>query len=263
MQRLVILLTLIVAALATYLFVTSEQPFPTGAPSATQPVSESTRQEARQHIKSLTRQAAEDTLDMTEADHFVTGSQLLQLPEAELQADAAINLDEVDSDSATSFAVDLPLTPDANRSGLAAETDHLTRLDRLRLQELLNNPNQAADEIFYIHSVRDADRQGLWGIIHLGLIETFARGIRVEDRSRLLSTQIPEDADEPLADQRSSWLAHLLKRKVEETWVFNYRQGLLGRNPNVIHPGQQLVIVRFSEDELINIYNHFTHPKAQ
>jgi len=26
----------------------------------------------------------------------------------------------------------------------------------------------------------------------------------------------------------------------------------------VIHPGQQLVIVRFSEDELISIYNHFS-----
>ena len=74
---------------------------------------------------------------------------------------------------------------------------------------------------------------------------------------------LPADADEPLADQRSSWLGHLLKRKVQDTWVFNYQQGLLGHNPDVIYPGQQLVIVRFSEDELISIYNHFTRADAR
>lgn len=260
MQRLILLLTVIVAALAIYLFISPEQaPVDSSSPA---PVSESTRQEARQHIKSLTQQAAEDTLDVAAADHFVTGSQLLQLPEADTQGEASIAMDEADSDSATSFAVDLPVKSDTSDTSPADQSPLLTPQDRLRLQELLNNPNQAADEIFYIHSVRNSDQQGLWGIIHQGLIETFTRGIRIEDRSRLLSAHIPTDADEPLADQRSSWLGHLLKRKVEETWVFNYQQGLLGRNPNVIHPGQQLVIVRFSEDELIDIYNHFTHTGA-
>ncbi|GAA0681803.1 hypothetical protein GCM10009104_03180 [Marinobacterium maritimum] len=259
MQRLVILLTVIVSALAIYLFIVPEQT--TLDPSSPTPVSESTRLEAREHIKSLTQQAAEDTLDVAAANHFVTGSQLLQLPETKQETEQAIALNPTDSDSATSFAVDLP-TPTNTDSGLEAQSPILTPQDRLRLQELLNNPNQAADEIFYVHSVRNSDQQGLWGIIHQGLIETFTRGIRIEDRSRLLSAHIPADADEPLTDQRSSWLGHLLKRKVEETWVFNYQQGLLGRNPNVIHPGQQLVIVRFSEDELIDIYNHFTHSGA-
>ncbi len=259
MQRLVILLTLIVAALAIYLFIAPEPS--TLDPSSPAPVSESTRQEARQHIKSLTQQAAEDTLDVATANHFVTGNQLLQLPEAKPATEQHITLDEAGADSATSFAVDLPVksAPDAS---IRVQSPALSAQDRLRLQELLNDPNQAADEIFYVHSVRNSDQQGLWGIIHQGLIETFTRGIRIKDRSRLLSAQIPADADEPLTDQRSSWLGHLLKRKVEETWVFNYQQGLLGRNPNVIHPGQQLVIVRFSEAELIDIYNHFTHSGA-
>ncbi len=260
MQRLILLLTVIVAALAIYLFIAPEQA-PLNTPSPT-PVSESSRQEARQHIKSLTQQAAEETLDVADADHFVTGSQLLQLPQPDSQTQQPVALDEAGADSATSFAVDLPTNPDA-RDGITDPSPLLTGQDRLRLQELLNNPDQAADEIFYVHSVRNSDQQGLWGIIHQGLIETFTRGVRIEDRSRLLSVHIPEDADEPLSDQRSSWLGHLLKRKVEETWVFNYRQGLLGRNPNVINPGQQLVIVRFSENELIDIYNHFIQSRAQ
>jgi hypothetical protein len=32
----------------------------------------------------------------------------------------------------------------------------------------------------------------------------------------------------------------------------------LGQDPDLIKPGQQLVIVSYSEDELIKIYQHFT-----
>lgn len=257
MQRLVIALTLMVAALAIYLFLS---PSPDTEGNLTPaPVSDSTREEARQHIKSLTQQAAEDTLDVAAANHFVTGSQLLQLPPGEQTHNQVALLEETPGDTASSFAAELP----TGQKQIPEGGSPLTAQDKLRLQELLNDPNKAADEIFYVHSVRTSDDQGLWGIIHQGLIDTFTRGIRIEDRSRLLSATIPGDADEPLADQRSSWLGHLLKRKVEETWVFNYQQGLLGRNPNVIHPGQQLVIVRFSENELIDIYNHFTQSAAE
>ena len=101
------------------------------------------------------------------------------------------------------------------------------------------------------------DEQGLWGIMQRGLTETFAKGIRVGEAERLLTTEIPQDADERLADRSSSFLGQLLDRKVQETLVYNYRQGLLGQNPDLIQPGQQLLIVRFSEAELISIYNHF------
>ncbi|MBA4501712.1 hypothetical protein [Marinobacterium marinum] len=264
MQRLVILLTLVVAALAIYQFIDSGQPISPATPNqTTPPVSDSTRQQARQHIKSLTQQASEDTLDIATADHFVTGNQLLQLPQEQPQTAATTTLSTTEADVATSFAANLPGSTNSNTLSEGPSATPISTHDRLRLQELLSSPEQASDEIFYVHAVQPSDQQGLWGIIHRGLMETFTRGIRIENRDRLLSTHIPEDADEPLNDQRSSWLGHLLKRKVEETWVFNYRQGLLGQDPNVIHPGQQLVIVRFSEDELIDIYNHFTHLQTQ
>ncbi|MBV0932819.1 hypothetical protein [Marinobacterium weihaiense] len=253
MQRLIIALTVIIALLAAYAFwYNDNRDTATANTSAETTVSDAIRLEAREHIKSLTRQAAEDTLDMTQADHFVTGSQLLHVP-APTDSDS-LAIETVDDMPATSFGVDIPGTVSADTKA----SDITFPGNRLRLKELLNHPDQAADEVFYIHSVQPSDQQGLWGIIHRGLIDTFTRGIRLEDRSRLLSADIPEDADEPLGDQRSSWLGHLLKRKVEQTWVFNHQQGLLGQNPDVIHPGQQLVIVRFSEEELIDIYNHFT-----
>ncbi|MBP0047962.1 hypothetical protein H9C73_04390 [Marinobacterium sp. AK62] len=257
MQRLILIFTLIVFAAAGYLFL--QPPPDTQLENANTPpsVSEETRREAQSHINSLTQQAAEQTLNMNEADHFVKGNQLLKLPETEAQAADAIQLEApAASSSVKTFAASRTTTGSSNAPQVS---DQLSKLDRLRLQELLNNPDQASNEVFYIHSVDGADQQGLWGIIHQGLIETFTRGIRIDDRSRLLSVAIPEDADEPLADKRSSWLGTLLKDKVETTWVYNYQQGLLGQNPNVIHPGQQLIIVRFDEDELIDIYNHFTH----
>lgn len=255
MQRLILALTLLLFLAAGYLFL---QPKPQVPPMQDKPpvVSVQERQAAQSHINSLTRQAAEQTLPMDAADHFVTGNQLLQLPISAQARTAAIKLETTDSpDGVTAFAasrapVGTSATPHSSTPATAA--------NQLRLQELLNDPDQAESEIFYLHSVNDADRQGLWGIIHKGLINTFTRGIRVDERSRLLSVDIPGDADEKLPDQRSSWLGSLLKRKVETTWVYNYEQGLLGQNPNVIHPGQQLIIVRFDEEELINIYNHFT-----
>ncbi len=256
MQRLIIVFTLIVFVAAGYLFLqpASEQAVTTD--DTPPPVSEQAKRDAQEHISSLTQQAAEQTLAMNEADHFVTGEQLLQLPAKAQSSGDAISMNEADTNStAVAFAVDRAKIGTNNTAGSSAAA--LASMDKLRLQELLNNPDQARSEVFYIHSVDGADRQGLWGILHQGLIETFTRGIRIDDRSRLLSVTIPEDADEPLSDQRSSWLGTLLKNKVETTWVYNYEHGLLGQNPDVIHPGQQLIIVRFDEDELINIYNHF------
>jgi hypothetical protein len=49
----------------------------------------------------------------------------------------------------------------------------------------------------------------------------------------------------------------VLDDKVRETYIYNYEQGLVGQNPDLIHPGQQLVVVTFTEDELVQIYHHF------
>jgi len=252
MQRFMIALIIVILSAAVYLFLRPDTSAPASSSEQPPAVSEQTRSEAQAHIESLTRQASAEVIDMDKARHFVTGEQLLALPEREALTAEQQVLE--DGGNASSFAVSLP-TSGANAAPSSAPE---LALDRLRLQELLQDPDRSANEVFYIHSVRPVDRYGLWGILRDGLIETFAKGIRVSDRSRVLSVTIPEDADTLLEDQRSSWLGRLLHEKVKQIWVYNHQQGLLGQNPDVIHPGQQLVIVRFSEDELISIYNHFS-----
>ncbi|MGB2131769.1 MAG: hypothetical protein ACPHXW_10060, partial [Marinobacterium sp.] len=75
MQRLILALTLLLFLTAGYLFL---QPKPQVPPMQDKPpvVSVQERQAAQSHINSLTRQAAEQTLPMDAADHFVTGNQL-------------------------------------------------------------------------------------------------------------------------------------------------------------------------------------------
>lgn len=254
MQRLIIALIIVIGAAATYLFLQPDPLLPASAPDRPPAVSDEVRSRAQTHIDSLTSKAAAAVIPMEQADHFVTGEQLLALPQNKPLVAARVTAD-TDGSEAQAFAADLPRRPDPSSDSTVAPE---LALDRMRLQELLQNPDQAANQVFYIHSVRPDDRQGIWGILRRGLIDTFARGIRIQDRSRLLSAAIPEDADALLEDGRSSWLGRLLHDKVKQTWIYNHQQGLLGQNPDVIHPGQQLVIVRFSEEELINIYNHFS-----
>ena len=251
MQRFMIALIIVILSTAVYLFLQPDTSTPVPRPDQPPEVSEQTRSEAQAHIDSLTRQASSDVIEMDKARHFVTGEQLLSLPHREALKAEQETLEQ--DGNASSFAVDMP----ARAAGSTSQPAPELALDRLRLQELLQDPDRSANEVFYIHAVQPADRHGLWGIMRQGLIETFARGIRVNDRSRVLSVAIPEDADTLQEDRSSSWLGRLLHDKVEQTWVYNHQQGLLGQNPDVIHPGQQLVIVRFSEDELISIYNHF------
>ena len=134
----------------------------------------------------------------------------------------------------------------------------ITQLDnQIKLQALLNNPDTAKDQVFFIHAVTDGDEQGLWGIIQTGVIKTFAKGIRIKDQ--VISANIPREADERLANRSSSFLGAILDRKVKDTYVYNYEKGILGQNPDLITPGQELIIVSFEEAELIAIYNHFVN----
>lgn len=133
---------------------------------------------------------------------------------------------------------------------------------RIRLQELLSDPDLAAGTVFYIHAVSPTDAQGLWGILQRGLIKTFAQGIELKESGRVLTAEIPMLADETLENRRSSFLGEFLYQKVQDTYVYNYQQGMLGQDPDLIKPGQQLIIVSYSENELISIFNHFTQPGA-
>lgn len=252
MQKLVALAIIAIAAIAAYLFWSGSAPI-TPVPQAEPSVDAATTAAARAHIADLTERSASGAIAIGSADNFVTGEQLLELPQ---EASEAAGVSEVSaSGAARSQAVDLGLV------GTTADTSSLalSSLNRLRLKELLNDPQRNPGDVFYIHAVDNFDRQGLWGIMQRGLTQTFARGIRLSGQNRTLSTQIPEDADERLDDRSSSFLGQILDDKVQETLVYNYRQGLLGQDPDLIQPGQQLLIVRFSEEELIRIYNHFAN----
>ncbi len=134
------------------------------------------------------------------------------------------------------------------------------RPESTTVRELLTGL-EAVDEnaVFFVRHVTADDHQGIWGILHRGIIEKFATGIAVrrnEDIERY-QVRIPRDADERRQDESSSFLGRLLDDKARESFVYNYEEGRMGRNPNLIFPGQELVIVSFNTEELISIYQHF------
>lgn len=135
------------------------------------------------------------------------------------------------------------------------------RIEAATLADLLQRQTTGSPgSIFYLHTVQPTDEQGIWGIVHSGLIDNFARGVAVErgEASETYKVQIPRDADERLEDQSSSFLGGLIDRKTKESFVYNYRDNRMGRNPDRIHPGQELVIINFEPEELFSIYEHFT-----
>ena len=128
-------------------------------------------------------------------------------------------------------------------------------LAELLQKQMAENP----DSIFYLHTVLPTDEQGIWGIIHYGLIDNFARGvaIRRDENVETYTVRIPRDADERLEDDSSSFLGKLIDDKTKESFVYNFREHRIGRNPDRIYPGQELVIVNFKTQELVAIYTHF------
>ncbi len=129
-----------------------------------------------------------------------------------------------------------------------------TIADLLREQQALS-----PDSVFYVRTVRPSDKQGIWGIVHDGLIENFARGmaIRRGEEINTYQVEIPKDADERLSDQSSSFLGKMIHEKTLESHVYNFKLNRMGRNPDRVMPGQEIVIINFHPDELIGIYKHF------
>ena len=134
------------------------------------------------------------------------------------------------------------------------------RIESATLADLLRREKaENPDSVFYLHTVQPTDEQGIWGIVHFGLIENFAGGmaIRRGEEVGTYTVRIPRDADERLEDQSSSFLGKLIDRKTKDSFVYNYRDNRMGRNPDRIFPGQELVIIRFDPEELMAIYTHF------
>ena len=122
-------------------------------------------------------------------------------------------------------------------------------------KQMAENP----DSIFYLHTVLPTDEQGIWGIVHFGLIDNFARGVAIRrgENVERYTVRIPRDADERLEDNSSSFLGKLIDNKTKESFVYNFREHRIGRNPDRIYPGQELVIINFKTEELVAIYTHF------
>lgn len=286
MQRVIIALILIIIAVSTYLFLNkpeiSTEPqtgesVPTKSTSSQQPLAE-TEKAAKKVIKTLTEETKDDALDIKQANNFVTGDQLLELPNMKSEA-AQVETIQTAMEAAheaqtqgvqtSTLVVKQPLVstesvkPDQMMKLISEDnvinTKTLSPGDKIRLKELLSNPDIAAGSVFYIHAVTPNDMQGLWGILQRGLTNTFREGIKLSgENGQTLIADIPELADEVLDNQRSSFLGEFLYSKVNDIYIYNYQQGMLGKDPDLIKPGQQLVIVSYSEEELIKIYQHFT-----
>ena len=134
------------------------------------------------------------------------------------------------------------------------------RIESATLADLLERQQaENPDSIFYLHTVLPTDDQGIWGIVHFGIIDNFARGMAIRQGKDIetFTVRIPRHADERLPDQSSSFLGLLIDRKTKESYVYNFRDNRMGRNPDRIFPGQELVIINFQPEELRAIYRHF------
>ena len=130
-----------------------------------------------------------------------------------------------------------------NAGGSAAEAEE--RASRFHLLRSHRAPHRSARDL---------------GIVQSGLIDNFARGMAVRrgEQIETYTVHIPREADEVRLDRSSSFLGRLIHHKTQESFVYNFREHRMGRNPDRIYPGQEIVIVNFKPVELIGIYKHFT-----
>jgi hypothetical protein len=136
----------------------------------------------------------------------------------------------------------------------------------LAIKDIIQDDAMADDALFYVHSVTGNDVQGLWGIVQTGLINKFRQGLRIEGISQnkdMLQAVIPANADERLPSGLSSFLGNILSNKVDSSYIYNLNTKKMGRDSNLIHPGQQLVVIHFSPEELKQIYQFFSEQRNQ
>lgn len=141
---------------------------------------------------------------------------------------------------------------------LEVTIDHGTR--EIVISDIIDTEQMADNSLLYLHRVTERDKEGLWGIINSGLIERFRRGLQLEgvsESGKPLRVEIPPDADQPLPSGLSSYLGRVLHGKVRTSYIYNFSTNSMGRDPNLIHPGQQLILIEFTQDELRDIYLFF------
>ena len=177
----------------------------------------------------------------------------------------ALRRDGVRSPDAPEAVEKPPLASSGTANGGAPPRDDAgggeARDGTITLRDLLDGMVEIGKiDVFYVHSVTADDRQGIWGIIQKGITENFARGISIDrgERNSVFRFDVPHDADEVLENDFSSPLGVMIYRKSKETILYNRRMGRLTRDPNVtIFPGNELIIVGFTADEIVALYNDF------
>ena len=138
--------------------------------------------------------------------------------------------------------------------------------NNIALSELIPASGGNNNALYYIHRVTNKDSQGLWGIIQTGLINKFRQGLQIKGLKKnkeLAQAIIPADADEKLPSGISSFLGKILNKKVDNSYIYNFHTSVMGRNANLIHPGQQVILIEFSADELTSIYQFFSDKRNQ
>lgn len=224
-------------------------------------------QAASEHVAGLTESKPEDDEGGAGARGFVRPDQPIRLP-APVQGNvgtggAAGGEPAAGSGSAPAAAPD-PDDASASASGAASapapertgEEETTTTVSRL-----LDRLGEEADpsNVYYVHLVSIDDQQGLWGILQNSVTVEFARGIPIR-RDGAVETyrgRIPYDADELLDDDSSSLLGLLIHRKSQETIVYNHELGRLTANPDDLTPGNELLIVGFKPEELVELYKYY------
>lgn len=134
------------------------------------------------------------------------------------------------------------------------------RNPQITIADLLKGEKTSKEgSIYYVRTVKPSDGQGIWGIIVDGLTANFANGIAIsrDESVDTYQVNIPRLSDDMLPNNTSSFLGKLVDRKTRECFVYNFVEKKIGRNPDLIYPGQELLIINFEAQELIDIYAHF------
>ena len=139
-------------------------------------------------------------------------------------------------------------------------------IQKLSVKEIIQSGDMPDNALFYLHRVTKDDLQGLWGIIQAGLIDKFRQGVHIEGiapNKDMVRAVIPADADEKLTSGFSSFLGKILTRKVNSSYVYNFSTHTMNHDPNLIYPGQQLIMIHFAPEELKQIYQFFSDKRNQ
>jgi hypothetical protein len=139
-------------------------------------------------------------------------------------------------------------------------------VQELSVKDIVQSGELSDNAMFYLHRVTERDRQGLWGIIQSGLIQRFRQGLALEGiapNKELVRVTIPADADEPLPTGLSSFLGKILDQKVKSSYIYNFYTNTMGHDPDLIFPGQQLILIHFSPEELKRIYLFFAEQRNE